>query len=182
MAVRSIRGSCKIALIGALTFFGLVGANADSGPAAQGEIALYKQVGGNDTIAVTRNSGQVQLSWCREAYFPPANGKPAPDAAAKFAQANCYPAPVTSLSSITGGTNAVATIAQSWVHPANSAKGGEMTSALLTYKINVYPTAPVGLSDSVIYTGAAIVFDHDEVPKLETVRVTFELVAVTRAK
>lgn len=152
--------------------------SAGAAPAVtNGEYAVYSD--GGNAIAVIRNHGDVQLLWCNAPYFP--EDKPTAEAAKEFALRNCQPAPVTELTYISGKTSAVASVAQVYVHPANSAQSGEVSSVMSTYLIKTWPQYPVGAGDTIVYTGAKIVHDHMETPRLSTVRITYKLIGVTRA-
>ena len=114
-----------------------------------------------------------------------------PDGVAKFVSARCKEAKAHTegklnnyfdLNYIAGNTVAVATVSQVWVIPANAAMAGDVGSTFSTWSVNTWPGTPVGVHDSVIYTGAGIVHSRSMIPALSSSRLTYEIVGVTRAK
>ena len=176
----------KILGLAALAMGLQVSANTAS---AKPEYALYNSTSGGGTIAVLRSKGEVDLWLCDDTYVP--GDKPAENEAAVFATKHCRDVVsgtkdgvVTSVSAnyITGDTTAVFSIAQMYSNPRNAAKGGEMVSVMSTYAISTWAGNPVGAADSIVYTGVEITHDHGETPRISSVRLTYELVAVTRAQ
>ena len=162
---------------------------SDAATTAKPEYALYNAKDGGVTIAVLREKGETDLWLCNDAYIP--SEKASPTAAAEFALKHCKNVTsetkngvVTSVSTnyITGDTTAVFSIAQMYSNPRNAARGGEMVSVMSTYAVSTWAGHPVGLEDSITYTGVEIVHDHGETPRISTVRISFELVAVTRVQ
>ena len=156
----------------------------------KGEYAAYSGKNSASTVIVIRDKGDVQL-WNCSSVFPEGVQDPAsPQAVKEFAKKECGPLQTgagvglkTSVetSYITGHTQAVFSIAQVYQYPANSAEPGELGSVMSTFAVNTYAGNPVGANDTVAYVGAKIVHDHDATPRLSSVRITYELVAVTRA-
>lgn len=155
---------------------------------ASEEIAAYNAKKSSDTIIVTRDKGKVTLLLCTEV-FPGLQDAKDPMAALLFMQANCS-APTagnedglsTSVTAnyITGNTESVVSIAQTYLNPPNGSAAGELFSTMNTYLINTYVGNPVGPNDTVVYTGTQITHDHAATPKVSTSRLTYELQAVTR--
>lgn len=161
-----------------------------SAGAAEPEYAAYNGKNSSDTVIVIRDQGKVRLLTCYAVYPEGVEDPKAAKAVKEFAAASCSaPHDISEdglttrvdLNYISGNTQAVVTVSQVFKYPENSADAGELGSVVSTYSINTYANNPVGVGDTVSYTGARIVHDHGAAPRLSTARITYELVGVTRA-
>jgi hypothetical protein len=160
---------------------------AATGAHAAVEYAAYNGKDSADTVIVKRDAGKIELLLCSDV-FPGSEDPSNPNAAINFAVANCsaiVPESSAGLTTdvstnyITGGTEAVVSVSQVYENPADAAKPGELVAAISTYMINTYGGNPVGANDTLTYTGVDITHDHAATPKISTVRITYELQAVS---